>query len=73
MLAVAALGGTPAAGTAAGAGEDRVTLAGNVHPLARHENDAGPAGPGLPMGRILMVLRRRPGAEAGLRRFLDTQ
>src|SRR5437588_79479 len=53
--------------------DDRVTLPGHVHPLARPENDAGPADPELPMRRIILMLRQRPGAEAELRRLLDAQ
>ena len=63
-------GGGPAAGLR---GDDRVTLPGHVHPLARAESDIGPADPDLAMRRIVLVLRRRPGAEAELRRLLEAQ
>jgi pseudomonalisin len=75
--ASAALGGpatAPGGGPAAGLrGDDRVTLPGHVHPLARAESDVGPADPELAMRRIVLVLRRRPGAEAELRRLLEAQ
>jgi pseudomonalisin len=63
-------GGGPAAGLR---GDDRVTLPGHVHPLARAESDVGPADPDLAMRRIVLVLRRRPGAEGELRRLLEAQ
>lgn len=75
--AAAALGSpvtAPGNGPAAGLrGDDRVTLPGHIHPLARADNDVGPADPDLPMRRIVLVLRRRPGAEVELRRLLEAQ
>lgn len=50
-----------------------VTLKGNTHPLARREYDRGPAPEGLPLDRILLVLRRSPQQEASLREMLDEQ
>ena len=49
------------------------TLRGNTHPLARPEYDRGPAPDGMPMERILLVLKRSPEQEAGLRHLLDEQ
>ena len=54
-------------------GNDRVTLPGHIHPLARAENDIGPADPDLPMRRIVLALRQRSGAEGELRRLLAEQ
>jgi hypothetical protein len=51
----------------------RVTLKGNVHPLAQPRYDRGPASDGLPMERMLLVLKRGPAQEASLRRLLDDQ
>ncbi len=48
-------------------------LSGNVHPLARPEFDRGPAPAGLPMSRMLLVLRRSPDQEAALRQRIDAQ
>ena len=53
--------------------DDRVVLHGNVHPLARAELDAGPAPAGLPMQRMILTLRLRPGTEADLQRLLVEQ
>jgi len=43
------------------------TLRGNTHPLARPDFDRGPAPDGMPMERILLVLKRSPEQEAALR------
>src|ERR1700680_351112 len=51
----------------------RVTLAGNIHPLARLESDRGAAPPDLPMDRMLLVLKRSPEQQAELQRLLDDQ
>ena len=51
----------------------RVTLTGNVHPLARVEFDRGAAPLDLPMNRMLLVLKHSPEQEAALRKFLDDQ
>src|ERR1700688_4826662 len=51
----------------------RITLPGNVHPLARVEFDRGAAPLDLPMNRMLLVLKRSPEQEAELRRLLDAQ
>jgi len=52
---------------------NRVTLPGNVHPLARSEFDKGAAPDNLPMRRILLVLQRAPEQESALRQMLDAQ
>ncbi len=49
---------------------DLVTLRGNVHPLARMENDRGTAPDDLPMDRILLLLRSSPEQEATLQKLL---
>jgi len=51
----------------------RVTLSGNVHPLARPEFDRGAAPPDLPLNRILLVLARDPQQEAALQKLLIAQ
>ena len=48
-------------------------LKGNTHPLARREFDLGTAPAGLPMQRMLLVLKRSPDQETALRRLLDDQ
>jgi len=50
-----------------------VTLSGNVHPLARAENDRGLAADSQPLRRMLLVLKRSPQQEAALRQLLDGQ
>lgn len=49
------------------------TLKGNTHPLARAEFDQGAAPAGLPMKRMLLVLKRSPEQEQALRKLLDDQ
>ena len=49
----------------------RVTLHGNVHPLARAEYDRGAVADSLPAGRMLLILQRSPEREAALRQFLQ--
>jgi Pro-kumamolisin, activation domain/Bacterial Ig-like domain (group 3) len=51
----------------------RVTLKGNVHPLARPEYDHGLAPDSLPMDRMLLVLKRSPRQEAALQNLLLQQ
>jgi subtilase family serine protease len=48
-------------------------LKGNTHPLARPAFDLGTAPATLPMQRMLLVLKRSPQQEAGLRKLLDEQ
>ena len=52
---------------------DVVILAGNVHPLARPESDAGPTAPSLPMERMILSLRLPVDREASLDRMLAEQ
>lgn len=52
---------------------NRITLKGNVHPLARAEFEHGAAPPDLPLDRMLLVLKRSHEQEAALRRLLDDQ
>jgi hypothetical protein len=47
----------------------RVTLLGNTHPLARAAYDRGLVEAGLPMDRIVMVLKRSPEQQAALDAF----
>lgn len=51
----------------------RMTLTGNVHPLARRKFDQGEAPADLPLDRMLMILRRSPQQEAALQRLLEDQ
>jgi subtilase family serine protease len=51
----------------------RVTLGGNVHPLARAEYDHGAVDGGLPMTRILLLLQRGSDQEAALQTFMEQQ
>ena len=48
----------------------RVTLKGNVHPLARLEYDRGAVPDSFPVERILLLLQRSPEREAALQQFL---
>jgi hypothetical protein len=48
-------------------------LKGNTHRLARPEFDLGTAPATLPMQRMLLVLKRSPEQEYGLRKLLDDQ
>jgi hypothetical protein len=48
-------------------------LKGNTHPLARPEFDQGTAPAGLPMNRMLLVVKRTTAQEAALRKLLDDQ
>ncbi len=51
----------------------RTVLAGNRFPLARAESDRGAAPAGLPMRRMLLVLKRSDEQESALRTFLAGQ
>lgn len=51
----------------------RVSLKGNVHPLARPEYDRGLAPDSLPMDRMLLVLKRSPQQESALATLLVGQ
>ncbi|HEX6803503.1 MAG TPA: protease pro-enzyme activation domain-containing protein [Terriglobales bacterium] len=50
-----------------------VALRGNTHPLAQPQFDMGTAPPDLPLNRMLLVLKRSPEQEHGLRTLLDSQ
>lgn len=52
---------------------ERVTLTGNIHPLARGEFDLGAAPPDLLMSRMLLVLKRGEEQEAELQKLLQDQ
>jgi hypothetical protein len=54
-------------------GAQRVTLVGNTHPLARPEFDRGVTDDGLPMRRILLLLKRSDAQEAALQDYLAQQ
>ena len=51
----------------------RVTLTGNVHPLARAEFDRGAVDNALPLKRILMLLQRGDDQEAALQTLMEQQ
>jgi uncharacterized protein (TIGR03437 family) len=51
----------------------QTVMRGNTHPLARPEFDRGTAPGGLPMERMLLVLKRSPEQESALRELLDEQ
>ena len=48
----------------------RVTLSGNVHPLAQARYDHGAVSDAAPASRMLLLLRRSPEQEAALQEFL---
>jgi len=52
---------------------DRMTLRGNVHPLARGEFDQGQLSPSQPLTRMMLLLDRSPEQEATLRQLLEDQ
>ncbi len=51
----------------------RVTLKGNVHPLARPEFDRGAVVGSQPMTRMLLLLKRGDEQEAALQQYLESQ
>jgi Pro-kumamolisin, activation domain/Bacterial Ig-like domain (group 3) len=51
----------------------KITLKGNVHPLANAKFDRGAVVASLPMKRMLMVLKRSDVQEAALKTYLDQQ
>ncbi len=53
--------------------EQRITLKGNVHPLARAEFDRGAVVESQPMTRMLLVLKRGDDPEAALQQYLESQ
>jgi subtilase family serine protease len=52
---------------------DYVTFSGTVHPLARPEVDLGPSDPDMPLERMILSLKLRPGADERLEKFLAEQ
>jgi subtilase family serine protease len=53
--------------------DQRITLKGNVHPLARAEFDRGAVVESQPMTRMLLLLKRSDDQEAALQQYLDSQ
>jgi hypothetical protein len=50
-----------------------VTLKGNTHPAARAQNDRGRVSPDLPMGDLVLVLKRAPEQQAAFDKFVASQ
>jgi len=50
-----------------------VTLNGNTHPLARAKFETGAVSPDLPMGDLVLVLRRSPETQAAFDQFVAAQ
>ncbi|MGD0793865.1 MAG: Ig-like domain repeat protein [Terriglobales bacterium] len=50
----------------------RVTLKGNVHPLAQSRYDQGAVPDSFPAERMLLLLQRSPAREAALRQFIQS-
>jgi len=53
-------------------GARRVTLKGNVHPLAQSRYDQGAVPDSFPAERVLLLLQRSPAREAALRQFIQS-
>ena len=53
--------------------EQRVTLHGNVHPLANAQNDGGAVAPGFPMEHMILTLLPDAGQQDALNQLLDAQ
>ncbi|HEY1469152.1 MAG TPA: S53 family peptidase [Candidatus Acidoferrum sp.] len=53
--------------------DQRITLKGSVHPLARAEFDRGAVVESQPMTRMLLLLKRSDDQEAALQQYLDAQ
>jgi Pro-kumamolisin, activation domain/Bacterial Ig-like domain (group 3) len=51
----------------------RITLSGNVHPLARAEFDRGPVDSTLAMTRVLLLLKRGDDQDAALQGYMQQQ
>jgi subtilase family serine protease len=51
----------------------KVTMTGNVHPLARAEFDRGPVADAFPMKRMLLLLNRSPEQQAALADVMEKQ
>ena len=52
---------------------ERVSLRGNVHPLARAENDQGAVATNMPMNHMLLVLKRSAEQETALENLIAQQ
>jgi hypothetical protein len=50
-----------------------VRLPGNIHPMARPENDAGPVPPDYPMPHLVLVLKRNADQQAALDTLSEAQ
>src|SRR5262249_3233108 len=50
-----------------------VELKGNIHPLARAENDRGAVADSQPMTRMLLLLQRSDDQERALQKLMDEQ
>jgi len=50
-----------------------IRLPGNVRPEANRHNDRGPVDASLPLDHLLLQLKRLPGTEAAVQKFLDSQ
>jgi pseudomonalisin len=53
--------------------DQRVTLRGNLHPLARAQYDAGIVAPDFPMGHMLLTLLPDPAQQEALNQFMEAQ
>ncbi len=73
VLSSVAQSQTAAASRTTGAVDERVrvTLRGNVHPLAQAQYDQGPVADSFPAERMLLLLQRSPERETALRQFLQ--
>lgn len=73
LLQARAVGAVPTVITSAVNNGQRITLAGNVHTLARPEFDRGAAPQDLAMNRMLLVLKRSPQQDAALAKLIADQ
>ncbi|MGB6192679.1 MAG: S53 family peptidase, partial [Terracidiphilus sp.] len=74
VLSVAAKAqSAPALVTSAVNDSARVTLRGNVHPMATAKYDRGAVADDLTLNRLVLVLKRSAGQEAALRRLIEDQ
>ena len=53
-------------------GAERITLSGNVHPLATRAADRGPVSEDSPANRMLLLLKRSPEQEVQLHTYLES-
>ena len=73
FAASGALAAMPGAARGGREASDRVVFRGNVHPRLREAVDLGSADPATPLRRVIVLLRRRPGAAEELERLLRDQ